>query len=170
MSSGGSDVHTTQPPKGSFCGTPSRVTSARPAPEAPMERSETPWPVALVETLLLRRNKESPGTWPSDTSSCGAICNCCSSSSVVEKAAFPTGSGGRAVIRTVSGAVFSPAKAAGESADRIATAGQAPRECQERNSNLAMHIPHGWHGLCRAADYVCNFKHRTQGAAAPQLL
>ena len=33
----------TQPPKGSFSGTPSSVTSVRPAPDGAMARSEMPW-------------------------------------------------------------------------------------------------------------------------------
>ena len=54
-------VQITQPPNGSFCGTPSRVTSARLAPEPAMPRSETPWVVGLAPRLEVRRNSEKPG-------------------------------------------------------------------------------------------------------------
>src|SRR3954465_7432733 len=111
MTSEGKELQMIQPPKGSFCGTPSSVTRARPAPEPAMERSDTPCTEGLADRLELRRNKERPGTWRNAASSWDEICNCCSSSSVVENAALPTGSGGRAVMSTCSGAwVLSPAR------------------------------------------------------------
>ena len=59
--SAGRAVQITQPPNGSFTGAPSRVTSARPAPEPAMLRRETPWVVGLAESEVVRRNSDTPG-------------------------------------------------------------------------------------------------------------
>ncbi len=52
----------THPPNGSLTGTPSSITSARPAPEGAMLRSEMPSVVALALRLEERRNSDTPGT------------------------------------------------------------------------------------------------------------
>src|ERR1700744_3349068 len=54
-------VQITQLPKGSFCGTPSTVTRARPAAVGPIERSDTPWVVGLAPAEAPRRNRDRPG-------------------------------------------------------------------------------------------------------------
>src|SRR2546430_7781528 len=141
MSSAGSEDHTTQLPNGSFCGTPSSVTSARPAPEAPIERNETDCAKTLVDRLLRRVNSDSPGTCFSAWSNCGDCWICCSFRTVVEKAALPTGSGGRAVITTVSGTALSPAAATSDNAVEIAIAATAPQLTHERNRVCDMMYP-----------------------------
>src|SRR5688572_3522572 len=52
--------HCTQPPNGSFSGTPSRRTAVRLAPLAPTPRSETPCVVGFALRLLERRKIENP--------------------------------------------------------------------------------------------------------------
>ena len=69
--SDGSAVQITQPPKGSFTGAPSSVTSARPAPEPAMARSDTPCVVGLAPALEPRRNSDTPGAVSSAWSSRG---------------------------------------------------------------------------------------------------
>src|SRR5512139_4235374 len=96
----GSALQITQPPKGSFCGTPSSVTRARPAPEGAMERNETPCVVGLADRLELRRNSDSPGTCDKAMSSCGEALRAELSRRATENAALPTGSGGAAVTTT----------------------------------------------------------------------
>ena len=54
-------------------GAPSSVTSARPAPEPAMARSETPWVVGLAESEVVRRNSETPGVLSSAWSSRGVV-------------------------------------------------------------------------------------------------
>src|SRR5205085_7800712 len=60
---------------------------------------------------------------------------------VVEKAALPTGSGGRAVMMTVSGPAVSPATAASPSAVATTIAAQAPRLADERKQICAIVSP-----------------------------
>src|ERR1019366_4690644 len=57
IESTGRRLHGTQPPKGSFSGTPSRRTSERLAPLGPRPRSETPWEVGLAVMLSFLRNR-----------------------------------------------------------------------------------------------------------------
>ncbi len=66
----------TQPPNGSFSGTPSRVTRVRPAPDGAMARRLIPWVVGLADRLEVRRNsgdarrlaheatRPPAGSWP----------------------------------------------------------------------------------------------------------
>src|SRR3990172_3427138 len=61
MLSRGTLLQYTQPPKGSFNGTPSSNTSVRLTPLGPIPRRETPCAVGWVTRLLLRRNKLNPG-------------------------------------------------------------------------------------------------------------
>jgi hypothetical protein len=53
----GTRLQGTQPPKGSFSGTPSRRTSERLAPLGPRPRSETPCEVGFAVMLSLRRKR-----------------------------------------------------------------------------------------------------------------
>jgi len=129
-SSGGSELQITQPPNGSFCGTPSSVTNARPAPDGAMERSETPCTVGFADNEELRRNSESPGTCDRALSSWPLSRNSSASNEMLENAALPTGSGGAALTTTVS---TSAAWANDDSAR--STAQQSPRSIVLRNGN-----------------------------------
>src|SRR5687767_6518385 len=103
MASAGSEDQITQPPNGSCCGTPSRVTRVRPAPEPTMPRSDTPWVVGFAPKLEVRRNVERLGTCLSATSKRlnGAIC--ASPRRTAENAGSPRAGGSRAAsIMTVS--------------------------------------------------------------------
>ncbi len=100
--SDGSEVQITQPPKGSFCGTPSRVTRARPAPDGAIERRVTPWVVGFSAALEVRRNSEMPGTCWIARSSRGSACSCCGVSRMIEKAASPGAGGRRAAVTTTA--------------------------------------------------------------------
>lgn len=69
----GSPVHSTQPPNGSFCGTPSSSTSARLAPEPAIERTLIPWVVGFEAWLEVRLNSCTPGVAVSASSRRGAV-------------------------------------------------------------------------------------------------
>src|ERR1700712_4955389 len=122
MSSGGSADQITQPPNGSFCGTPSSVTSARPAPDGAMARSDTPCVVGLADSDESRRDSDSPGTCSSAVSSSVAPRISAARNVATENAALPTGSGGLAVTTTVSIGAAEAAPA------HIATAAPARRQ------------------------------------------
>ncbi len=84
MVAGGSAVQITQPPKGSFCGTPSSVTSARPAPEPATARSDSPCVVGFAPSVEVRRKSETPGTLFSASSSVVAAAIRAGSTTAVE--------------------------------------------------------------------------------------
>lgn len=92
----------TQPPKGSFMGTPSSVTRVRPAPDGAMARKEMPWVVGLAARLEVRRNKDTAGTALRPSSSRSARASAASSSRMTEKAASPAAGGNRAAVTTTS--------------------------------------------------------------------
>ena len=104
MVSGGSPVQITQPPNGSFCGTPSSVTSARLAPEPAMPRSDTPCVVGLAPRLEVRRKSEKPGTEASASSSRSLIFSTGGSTATIEKAGSPAAGGSCAVTTTCAAA------------------------------------------------------------------
>jgi len=58
MSSAGSELQITQLPNGSFCGTPSSVTSALPAPDGAIDLRLMPCVVGLAESELSRRKSD----------------------------------------------------------------------------------------------------------------
>src|SRR6185437_11846366 len=91
-----------------------------------MERNETPCTDGLADRLELRRNSDRPGTCLNAASSSGAMRSCGASISVVENAALPTGSGGRAVMRTDSGAAGLSCAKAGAANPKPTIAPAAP--------------------------------------------
>src|SRR3989442_11755888 len=102
MASGGRAVQMIQPPNGSFCGAPSRVTRARPAPDGAMARREMPWVVGLAARLEVRRKRPAPGTAVSTSSSRSCVARTWGSIRTTEKAASP-GAGGSWAARTMTG-------------------------------------------------------------------
>ena len=104
IESTGTALQGTQPPKGSFKGTPSRSTSDRLAPLGPRPRRETPWVVGLAVMLSFRRNRLKSGdalsapSGVSDTSSLKASLGTIST----VKGTCERGSGSRVAL-TVNG-------------------------------------------------------------------
>src|ERR1700761_3935865 len=98
MASVGMLVQITQLPKGSFIGTPSTVTRARPAAVGPIERSDTPWVVGLAPAEEPRRNRDRPGEVSSARSSRGRVCRALGSTLTIEKAASASDVGRRAAL------------------------------------------------------------------------
>src|SRR5579859_8090060 len=101
MSSGGNRVQMSHPPKGSFWGTPSSVTSARLAPDPAIPRRDTPCDVGFAPKLEVRRKSETPGTCARASSSLGAVSRAVRSSRMIEKAAS-AGLGGRLAALTTT--------------------------------------------------------------------
>jgi hypothetical protein len=93
----------TQPPKGSFSGTPSSVTSVRPAPDGAMARSEMPWVVGLAARLEVRRNRLTAGTDLKASSSRVSRDRRSSPMRTTLNAASLAAGGRRAAVTTMSG-------------------------------------------------------------------
>jgi hypothetical protein len=99
---GSSALKAIQPPNGSVRGTPSRVTSVRPAPDGAIARRLMPWVVGLEARLDVRRNSDTAGTVARASSSRLARSSTCGSSRMTEKAASPAAGGSRAAVTTTS--------------------------------------------------------------------
>ncbi len=95
----------TQPPKGSFSGTPSSVTSVRPAPDGAMARRLIPWVVGLAARLEVRRNRDTAGTVARASSSRVAVDSVSSPRRITENAASPAAGGRRAAVTITSSRV-----------------------------------------------------------------
>ncbi|MNQ57276.1 hypothetical protein D3C85_714240 [compost metagenome] len=95
----------TQPPNGSFNGTPSSVTSARPAPEGAMARKDIPCVVGLAARLEVRRNRDTAGTVARASSSRVDVDSISSPRRITEKAASPAAGGRRAAVTMTSSTV-----------------------------------------------------------------
>src|SRR5690606_877284 len=100
--SGDSWDQISQPPNGAFIGTPSRVTSARPAPDGAMARRLMPWVVGLAAALPARRNRLTAGVAVGASSSRGTRVSSSTPSRTTEKAASPSAGGRRAAVTTIS--------------------------------------------------------------------
>src|SRR3569833_4018232 len=100
MASVGMAVQITQLPKGSFCGTPSTVTRARPAAVGPIERSDTPWVVGWAPAEEPRRNRDTPGVVSSARSRRGRDVIAFGLMLTMEKAASARDVGRRAALTT----------------------------------------------------------------------
>jgi hypothetical protein len=96
--SGASCDQITQPPNGSFSGTPSRVTRVRPAPDGAMARRLIPWVVGLADRLEVRRNSETPGVWLTASSTRWVLARSRSLRWTAEKAASAAAGGRRAAV------------------------------------------------------------------------
>ena len=96
----------TQPPKGSFRGTPSSVTSARPAPDGAMALSDNPCVVGLAAELEVRRNRDTAGTVRNASSSRMERSSTCGSRRTTEKAASAAAGGSRAAVTTISDRIW----------------------------------------------------------------
>ena len=93
----------TQPPNGSFSGTPSSSTSVRPAPDGAMALSEIPCVVGLAAALLVRRNSDTAGTDRNASSRRDDRDSTASSIRTTENAASAAAGGRRAAVTTISG-------------------------------------------------------------------
>ena len=98
--SGRRDDQMTHPPNGSFTGTPSRVTRARPAPEGAILLSEIPWIVGLAPSLPVRLNSETPGTDFRAASRRGVVESSCRLISREENTLSPASGGRRGASTT----------------------------------------------------------------------
>ena len=123
----GTRLHGTQPPKGSFRGTPSRRTSERLAPLGPSPLRETPCEVGFAVMLSLRRKRLKSAASPRTPSTAGDAGRSNASAGMIPtpNGTSETGSGERVALTDTGSSVWTWAEASARRArDRNARRGR----------------------------------------------